>query len=383
MKDTPMRHHPPLSAASFAVAAICLSPAANAQSSVALYGILDAGFVVADRGHGVKITQVSSGILSGSRWGVRGVEDLGAGLKALFALETGLDLDTGTLKAFSPQPSSATPTAPNGAVFTGGFNRRSFVGLDTPIGEFHFGRDYAPFFHAVLKADTMSLGLFGNLQSSVSITGSSERWVRFSNGVNYLSPNLGGLRVRAAYSFGENTGAPGTAPKGASNAWGLGAEYSMGDLELVGSYQALQLANTAGMPVAFTGNTTTVRNWLLGARYTNGDFAATTGHWRGSSPWNGRTSWIGVAYSMGNHTVSTQVQSLSQANPAGSKREATVIGLGYTYSLSRRTTLYATWGRSINNATASVAVLAADVSIAPTAAGADPKATAIGVRHTF
>lgn len=369
--------------ASMALAAAFLPHAVNAQSNVTLYGIVDAGVIAASRGPGIRVTQLGSGILSGSRWGLLGVEDLGGGLKALWTLESGFDSDTGAFKAFSPQPSTATPTAPNGTSFAGGFNRRSFVGLDTPVGEFHFGRDYTPFFYAALRSDIMGLGLFGNLQSIVSITGSSERWVRVSNGVNYLSPSLGGWRARAAYSLGENSGAPGTAPRGASNMWGVGAQYAADGLELVGSYQALRLADTAGSPAAFTGTTTTVRDWLLGARYTAGPFAATAGHWRGSAPWSGRDTWVGAAYSIGPHTVMAQVQRLNQANPAGADRTATVVGLGYTYSLSRRTTLYATWGRSMNNATASVAVLAADVSVSPVVPGADPKATSLGIRHSF
>ena len=131
------------------------------------------------------------------------------------------------------------------------------------------------------------------------------------------------------------------------------------------------------------GGTTTVKDWLLGARYAIGPFTVSGGHWHGSAPWNGKDSWAGGTYTTGPHTFLAQVQKLAQANPAGAERKATVYGLAYTYALSKRSTLYATWGRSSNNATSSIALLAADVSIAPSVAGADPKATGIGIRHSF
>lgn len=361
-----------------------ISFGANAQSSVQLYGIVDAGVVVSNRGNGQKsLTQLQSGLASGSRWGLRGIEDLGGGYKAVFALEAGFDADTGVSKNFQPNPSSATPTSPNGTTTAGGFNRRSFVGLETPIGEFHFGRDYTPFFYAGLKPDILSFGLFGNTQSIASLTGTVERWVRFSNGVNYVSPNLSGFKARAVYSLGENTGAPGSAPRDASKMWGVGGEYSNAGLDLSVSYQSLRLANTAGTPLAFTGSTTTVNDWLVGGRYTFGPAAVSAGYWKGGEPWRAQAAWVGASYTFGVNTVSAQVQRYRQKNAAGADREASVLGLAYTHLLSKRTTLYASVGRVSNNATSAVTLLSADVGVPAAAPGADPRALGFGIRHVF
>ena len=79
-----------------AVALACAFPAVYAQSSVTLYGIVDVGFEHLDVGS-VDGTRLQSGISQGSRWGIRGSEDLRPGWKALFTLEGRLEADTGSL----------------------------------------------------------------------------------------------------------------------------------------------------------------------------------------------------------------------------------------------------------------------------------------------
>src|SRR3981189_1533430 len=71
--------------------------AAQAQSSVTLYGIVDAGFVYTNSSAGQKLYSTSAGNLRGDRWGLRGTEDLGGGLKALFVLENGFNAFSGKL----------------------------------------------------------------------------------------------------------------------------------------------------------------------------------------------------------------------------------------------------------------------------------------------
>jgi predicted porin len=81
--------------------------------------------------------------------------------------------------------------------------------------------------------------------------------------------------------------------------------------------------------------------------------------------------------------VLAQVQRLRQDNPTGVERKGTVFGIGYLYFLSKRTTLYANYGQVSNNSTASFGMLSSDTTVAAGAAGADPKALAFGVRHSF
>src|SRR5512134_1408909 len=100
-----------------AVALACAFPAAFAQNGVTLYGIVDVGIERLDAGN-VDGTRLQSGISQGSRWGIRGAEDLGGGYRALFTLESRFEIDTGSvtnnnsLYFCRPAGSGITPTCP-------------------------------------------------------------------------------------------------------------------------------------------------------------------------------------------------------------------------------------------------------------------------------
>lgn len=99
--------------------------AAHAQSSVTLYGIIDEGFIFNNNAKGVHLYGLSSGVMQGSRWGMRGTEDLGGGLKALFVLENGFNVNTGGLGQGGLE-----------------FGRQAYVGLSSGFGTLTMGRQY-------------------------------------------------------------------------------------------------------------------------------------------------------------------------------------------------------------------------------------------------
>ena len=244
-----------LCSASVLPLACVLSMPAAAQG-VTLYGSVDAAVIVSNSGApgASNAMGVTSGVLTPSRWGLRGSEALGGGTNAVFVLEAGLDTDTGAAKAYAGNPATATPTAPNGVSGTG-FNRRSFVGLESRFGTLTIGRDYTPFYYTGLQTDPMGLTLFGNVQAITPLAGGSERWGRVSNAVFYTSPVIGGFKGRAAYSFGSESGggAAGSLPKRANVFFGVGGDYVNGGLVVSGSYQKLNYPEVAGATPAFTG----------------------------------------------------------------------------------------------------------------------------------
>jgi predicted porin len=122
---------------------------------------------------------------------------------------------------------------------------------------------------------------------------------------------------------------------------------------------------------------------MLGAKYTIGSVSMYTGYWKMGSPQDASNVWLGASVRFGFGTVMAQVQRMRQNNPAGAEREGKIFGLGYTYSLSKRTTLYASYGRVSNNATGLFSIASSDVSVAAGGAGADPSALGFGVRHNF
>ena len=217
-----------------ALAALAAVSAASAQSSVTLYGVLDANYnrlSASDAGTVSRI--VGSGSNQSSRIGFRGVEDLGGGLKASFVLEAGVNVDNGTGSA-SPanstilgqnlntgsgnggvNPIQANPATSNSGLQGLTFNRRSTVSVEGGFGEVRVGRDYTPTFWNLTTFDPFGtvgvgsalnvvLGALNPAGNSVAPPGSPKPQIRSSNSVGYFLPSgLGGFFGQAMYAFAE------------------------------------------------------------------------------------------------------------------------------------------------------------------------------------
>jgi len=151
-------------------------PVAHAQSSVDVYGLMDAA-LVQERG----ISKLTSGVSAGSRLGLRGTEDIGNGLQAVFTLEAGLLTDTGG----SDQAGQL-------------FGRQAFVGIKSPLGMLTVGRQYNLQSQALTDvADPFEGGMAG---ASTNIAGYSA--TRIDNTVRYTSPEWRGLTAIAMLGAG-------------------------------------------------------------------------------------------------------------------------------------------------------------------------------------
>ena len=161
---------------------------AYAQSSVTLYGIVDTSIHYINNANqaGNSVTQMESGAVSNSRWGLKGSEDLGGGNKALFVLESGFNSDSGTMSS-------------KGTLF----NRQSFVGLSNKdLGTITLGRQYNFGFTTGGNFDPLGVGNYdGNSWMYYGLTG-----LRESDMLKYEG-KWNGLSVGLAYGFGEVPGA--------------------------------------------------------------------------------------------------------------------------------------------------------------------------------
>ena len=377
-----------------------LSSASYAQSTsnVTLFGNVDAAVAVSNNGApgASNVASVTSGTLSGSFWGIRGSEDLGGGLKANFMLQAGLDVDTGAAKSYSGNPSTATPALPGGAPVSGLFNRRSYVELEGKFGSIAAGRDYTPLYWVVKESDPLSLGLYGNAQAITQISGtSSDRFARASNAVFYVSPTVGGFQGRLMYSLGsESTGFNGVPtattapPKNANHMAGASLSYVMGGLVVTAAYQELLLPMTAGAgaTLVFNGATGTRKDTVIGSKYNFGDFTLAAGYLKVQQPilnTDGHDVWLGGTATLGAGTVLLEVQRMRLEGTTGAEKKGTIFALGYVYSLSKRTAVYASYGEVNNNATGTFALASNDNQVAAGVAGAHVKALATGIRHNF
>lgn len=365
-----------------AILAIFIANAAYGQTNnVTLYGIVDAGAEVTNAGMGTK-TRIVSGGLYGSRWGMRGSEDLGNGLSALFRLESGINLDDGTL-------------GQGGRLF----GREAVVGLNSDkLGSIVAGRVINTQYLAMSVIDTFFFGTTGGLVALTRSGATTQQLMpltvtaRQDNGVGYTSPNLGGLEIRAQVAAGEGSSAVG-------RYYGISGRYRSGPSDFVASY-----ANQKG---AFNENGR-IRSTIVGGSYDlkvakfyagyareQNDCEACTGALsRATGVVGGDTSVFrflnaGVRVPLGGFTAIAQIVRISdksEYSQATGDRDATAYTLGGQYSLSKRTTLYASFSTLDNKNGSSYAIgTGAAQQPAGSVDGDDPrvKAASFGITHFF
>jgi len=335
---------------SLALALLSLLPlAAHAQTSVVVYGIADASVGIEDTdapGEDSR-TVISSGTQSTSRIGFRGTEDLGNGLKALFNIEAGVALDNGAADA------------------AGTFQRRAVVGLQGSFGTITIGREYGPIAAVAQSADPLGHGFYG---STLGGFGANRLTRRLSNSVNYKSEAYSGMTFLAAYSAGERS-----TDNPSGDLMGAALEYKNGPLYLGAGYQQVERLATGDD-----------KEYTFGAGYTMGafDFRAAYMVANLTGPNNEfKFSTLGGSYTAGPNKFFVSVH--QQRIETGARGNG--FSLAYTYTLSKRTNLYSSYGRVRNNGSAAFGLSSAGGTFAPpsTALGADPSVFNVGVRHSF
>lgn len=271
---------------------------AHAQSSVTLYGIIDEGFNINTNSGGKHLYNLSSGVMQGSRFGLRGTEDLGGGLKALFVLENGFDVN-------------------NGKLGQGGlmFGRQAYVGLSSQFGTVTLGRQYDSVVDYVgpLEAGDQWGGYIAAHPGDIDNFNNA---YRTNNTVKYTSADYGGLKFGGTYSFG------GVAGNVTSNQiWSLGAGYNNGPLVLgVGYLNARTPAASGGL-------------------FNNGGTAATPATAVSSPVYGAYTSantyqviGAGGAYTFGAATVGLTYSNIRFANLGAAFAQPNVRGQSATFN---------------------------------------------------
>lgn len=182
---------------------------AHAQSSVTLYGIIDDGITYVSNAGGHSLWKLDDGINQASRWGFRGIEDLGGGLKAVFQLENGFSLNTGT-------------ASHGGALF----GRRAYVGLSSQTFgtliagyDYDFIYDYVSYYTNV--AQFAPSYAFHGAYDIDRLAGEP-----VSNMVRYETPNWNGFGAGVMYGFSNIAGSFGGNPTGNPRVISAGMKYS-------------------------------------------------------------------------------------------------------------------------------------------------------------
>ncbi len=380
-----------------------IAGAAQAQSAVTIYGILDTGITYAnkvptpDNSSNDKKFSVDSGVIQGSRLGFKGVEDLGGGLKALFQLEAGFHNDTGALKKNTGS--------------TNLFPSKSVVGLSGNFGSILLGRQ-TDVLNDLTGAVDHNMDRLEGIRTNNSI-----RYTSTKNSIRYNTPNVAGFTGSLIYGFGE---AAGQTSNGQS--FSLGGQYANGPLGLRAAYYESKKGTTSSdtsnsnskeFKVGNPGDTA-LRIFSLGSSYQAG-LARLYGNWSLvkqplASAWDGKTAlWnnsgtpsyyssgsinnskseifeLGVNYNLTDPLYllgSVQYNRLTfvpgpNTSPLNNNGKLIQYNLGTDYFLSKRTDLYAF-------ASLLEAKNAANLGVDGNGTGSAKSQTAVtvGIRHKF
>jgi general bacterial porin, GBP family len=207
--------------------------AAHAQSSVTLYGLIDAGITYTNNQNGHSNWKETSGTANGSRWGLRGAEDLGGGLKAIFTLENGFNINNGTLGQGGRE-----------------FGRQAFVGLSSDqFGAVTLGRQYDSVVDYLGPLALTGTQYGGTAFAHPFDNDNLDNSFRINNSVKYTSANYAGFKLGAQYGFSNAAG-------GFNNnrAYSFGASYNYGPLNIAAAYLQLNNTQTSAAGAALNAN---------------------------------------------------------------------------------------------------------------------------------
>jgi predicted porin len=266
----------------------------HAQSSITVYGLIDQALEwsnptknAANEQRGSSGWRVVNGVSNGSRFGIRGSEDLGGGLKAIFAIETRFDADTGEITGSRARPADPADPASGKLKF---WNAQSWVGLDSQWGRLTAGRQYVPLFSGLANLDASGYRYYDHLSQFFNN--------RLDNALLYQTPAFRGLTIQVMYAFSGALAAPANTgatayPQGKGDSRGAGARWDRGDFSLGGGYMDYG-ADKSGNAL-FSNRV----EWGAGASY------------RFS-----RTGQIGLIYLVSN--LGSGVTNIADDNPSGS-----------------------------------------------------------------
>ncbi len=381
-----------------ALAALATVGAAFAQSTVTLYGKIDWEVVSkrATTAAGVNSNaglQVNSAGLSGSRWGMKGTEDLGGGMSAIFDLQAGIDGTTGqtaqcggiNVTSVNACIAAGAATAATGATGVSAprlFGRQAFAGLKGGFGQVTVGRQYAPYDNAFGQVDGQGYTSNSAMGSVWAAGGHADAGGpgRVDNQITYFTPAMGGFNAQLSYAPGEDA-APGIS---AGRYFGIGLGYGNGPLNIQFATESMKsrgvanaLATALGTPGAVTGVGTgglgTSDAWIIGASYDLKVAKPYFAYGRASNAVNtkdkgwslGATAPLGPVTLSGGYAreTSTLTGAVASSNSRGFGGQA-------VYNLSKRTNVYGEF-------------MALRTTAAGAAASGKSSQYGVGMRHDF
>ena len=314
--------------------AVLASTGAMAQSSVTLYGIVDIALQTAKEDGSPRQNSMESGGVNGSRFGLKGSEDLGGGLKALFVLENGFKADTGAIGGGAGLNGLAGTSKPATAMF----GRKAYVGLAGGFGEVRLGNVPTAYDDTAINANSL---FDSNYAPAYLVWAGGHNYNGTpGNSVYYASPSFGGVTVAASYALGENKTAT-------TNAKGLGAvnvQYSGGPIYASVAFQQDETAKPGvGALPAIGSAAAAYKDTLVNFSYDLGVVKLLSSYNRQVSVDNTKSDQFQLGADLPLGTALTlsggYAYSKDKLNGVATEKRSG-FGIGAKYALSKRTFVY-------------------------------------------
>jgi predicted porin len=321
--------------------------AAQAQSSVQIYGSFDGGVRHAtnvDAAGNNRLTMGSNGTYNSNRIGFKGVEDLGGGMNAHFNLETGFNTGTGELNNTTNQL----------------FQRAAYVGLGGSWGSLDLGRQYTVAFKTVAAYDPFNYKYTAIIPTSGALVSAG---TRNSNDVQYTG-TFGPVTARAEWALGEVAG-----NNSAGSTRAIGASFDQGPLAI-----GLAYTNKRSLTDLDT------KHWTAGASYKFGPARVAAGYVDnkaeviGTPDTESKVAWVGGSYAI-TPAVETSLayyRTKQDGATAALDGKKDLYVLGATYAFSKRTNFYADLDLAKNEG-----------ALRPSAAQDRQRGVSVGINHLF
>ncbi|MGF6637900.1 putative porin [Paraburkholderia sp. MM5496-R1] len=370
---------------------IACATAAQAQSSVTLYGAIDTGLLYqsanapnfqskVNLGHVYELKD--AGIFT-SFWGIKGTEDIGGSYKVNFRLQGAFASPNGKLGL------SDTPTS------TAVFNQQTTLGISGPFGSIDAGRQFVPMIFAMADTDVRGAQFFGSILTAWLGLNQAAGWqgtstngaigaLYDSNAIVYQSPKFYGASLALEYAPG---GVPGQFQGGTRESVVL--KYSNYGLNLSAAYYNGHDTNpftttaTGAIITAPSAGQDNNRFYHLGAMYTFHDLSVSTSYSIGKNPANsGHDDFEMISGGLGYKftpffKVTSGFYYLKDRNV--SSNQSNLFAVGAEYNLSTSTIAYAQVGHVNNRGNMSQTIAYG----APVPEGKSTTAAMVGIRHSF
>jgi predicted porin len=325
----------------FTLAVLAAASTAQAQSTVTLYGTIDESVAYYNNVGPHSSVQLQGANLATNKWGLKGTEDLGGGLQTVFLLENAFDINTGALKQGGRM-----------------WGKQAYVGLasDT-LGSVVFGRQYDPTVDFILE---ITGDAYGPAFTTSGDADNNDKTIRVQNAIKYKSPTYSGLRYELLYGVGGIAGQPTS-----GQTYSAAVRYDNGGLSLATGYLYANDPVGGGTSGANTNESVTPlfsgtpmvgsRQMVhLAAQYVFGRFTANVRYSNAQykpyinyGAFNRTETYNTGAGSLGYQVTPFELLTIGYTytkSSGGSAATYNTIAVGSIYSLSKRTSLYASAG---------------------------------------